>query len=485
MKQSVLYLLLFILPLVAESADSLAVELKKEKAAYEARRNTLEEMTRKRWQIREVYLSLLANKKEEQQKQQRTVEQRYSSLTLRREENLTAGNRRDMLQNKRDALREESQYRKEVLLQQLEKSQLQARSHSFPINRERRLLALQNRIPITPEKKSERELLATVATLRLQRLYRGAEVKRSVGTILSGSNEPLEVQLIRFGSLFALAMEQSDSAPVFYLTQIGTEESPLFKWENMEQTATEKDITALFTQDSSDTLFNGFVPVDLSGGTLFRNAPERETTLVKRAQAFFRSGGITMYPLAGLLIWALLIIIERIVYYLHYRFGHRKTVHKTLSLLEESKSKELMLFLKKRKDHFAKLATISLQCTEKKSKEKEEHIREYLLQESPRLEARLGTLAVIAASAPLLGLFGTVTGMIEMFNAITRYGTGDPKLLASGISEALITTETGLAIAIPLLLIHNMLRNRKNRILADLDIFATQLVNRTHTEDKG
>jgi len=90
----------------------------------------------------------------------------------------------------------------------------------------------------------------------------------------------------------------------------------------------------------------------------------------------------------------------------------------------------------------------------------------------PGLASHLNTLAVIAAVAPLLGLLGTVTGMISLFEVITRFGTGDPKLLAGGISEALITTEVGLIVAIPILLIHNYLRNRKNRIGSDLQLHA-------------
>ena len=105
-------------------------------------------------------------------------------------------------------------------------------------------------------------------------------------------------------------------------------------------------------------------------------------------------------------------------------------------------------------------------------------LREHLLREGPVLERHLDTLAVLAGASPLLGLLGTVSGMIRMFEAITRFGTGDPGLLAGGISEALITTQVGLAIAIPLLLVHNHLRNRANHLLGDMDLCAVTFVNR-------
>jgi biopolymer transport protein ExbB len=113
----------------------------------------------------------------------------------------------------------------------------------------------------------------------------------------------------------------------------------------------------------------------------------------------------------------------------------------------------------------------------------EKAVKELLLAEVPVLDKHLDTLAVIAGAAPLLGLLGTVTGMISMFESITSFGTGDPKLLAGGISEALVTTEVGLAIAIPVLLIHNFLRNRRNHIQADMEMYAMRILNRLWTEE--
>ena len=78
-----------------------------------------------------------------------------------------------------------------------------------------------------------------------------------------------------------------------------------------------------------------------------------------------------------------------------------------------------------------------------------------ILKEMPKLESGLNTIKVLAGVAPLLGLLGTVTGMIQTFQAITLFGTGDPKLMAGGISQALVTTVLGLVAAIPLLLVHS------------------------------
>jgi biopolymer transport protein ExbB len=102
---------------------------------------------------------------------------------------------------------------------------------------------------------------------------------------------------------------------------------------------------------------------------------------------------------------------------------------------------------------------------------------EALLRETPRLE-RLGpAILVIAAVAPLLGLLGTVTGMISTFDIITEFGTGDPKMLSGGISEALITTQLGLVVAIPAVLLGNAIGGRTEAVLSELDRAALQLVN--------
>jgi biopolymer transport protein ExbB len=92
-------------------------------------------------------------------------------------------------------------------------------------------------------------------------------------------------------------------------------------------------------------------------------------------------------------------------------------------------------------------------------------IDEAILREVPILERGLGFIKLIAAVAPLLGLLGTVVGMIITFQAITLYGTGDPKLMADGISTALITTVQGLVTAIPLILLHSFAAAKSRRLV--------------------
>ena len=101
---------------------------------------------------------------------------------------------------------------------------------------------------------------------------------------------------------------------------------------------------------------------------------------------------------------------------------------------------------------------------------------EQLAAESSKLNRGLPTVAVLAAVSPLLGLLGTVTGMIETFQSITLFGTGDPKLMSGGISQALVTTQLGLAVAIPLVLFHSILVGRANRLVERLGKYSSDLL---------
>jgi biopolymer transport protein ExbB len=103
---------------------------------------------------------------------------------------------------------------------------------------------------------------------------------------------------------------------------------------------------------------------------------------------------------------------------------------------------------------------------------------EAILREVPRLETWQGAIKVIAAVAPLLGLLGTVTGMIATFQAITLFGTGDPKLMAGGISQALVTTVLGLGVAIPLVLMHSAVASRSKALIELLEEQSAGIVAR-------
>jgi len=103
---------------------------------------------------------------------------------------------------------------------------------------------------------------------------------------------------------------------------------------------------------------------------------------------------------------------------------------------------------------------------------------EAIMRESSSLEKMLWAIKVVSVVAPLMGLLGTVTGMIRTFQAITLFGTGDPKMMASGISEALVTTMLGLYVAIPLVLLHALVSNTSKGVVEVLEEQAAGLIAR-------
>ena len=108
---------------------------------------------------------------------------------------------------------------------------------------------------------------------------------------------------------------------------------------------------------------------------------------------------------------------------------------------------------------------------------------EAILRESPKLERWLNFLKLGAGIAPLLGLLGTVTGMIKTFQAMMIYGAGDPQLMAGGISEALVTTMLGLIAAIPLLILHSFCASLARGVQSTLEEQSAGIVAR-HVENR-
>jgi len=108
-----------------------------------------------------------------------------------------------------------------------------------------------------------------------------------------------------------------------------------------------------------------------------------------------------------------------------------------------------------------------------------------MLGEAPRFKRSLPTLAVFATAAPLLGLLGTVAGMIDTFQSMALFGAGDPKLVSGGISLALVATELGLLVAIPVLLLHSWLSSKSNRLIQMLEEELTGLVAEREAKTHG
>jgi len=146
-------------------------------------------------------------------------------------------------------------------------------------------------------------------------------------------------------------------------------------------------------------------------------------------------------------------------------------------LVKSGKRKAALEACKRLKGSTARVVASAVRNIEKDRTHIEDIVSEQILHESAHLNRFGALIMVIAAVAPLLGLLGTVTGMISTFDIITEFGTGDPKLLSSGISIALVTTEVGLAVAIPALIFGNLLSGWAESIKDEMEKAALHVMN--------
>jgi len=161
-------------------------------------------------------------------------------------------------------------------------------------------------------------------------------------------------------------------------------------------------------------------------------------------------GGIIGYVIIGLGIVGLLMSLERLV---------------SLGLASQKVSAQLKSDKPGQDNPLGRVLLVAEEFKDSGIETLELKLGEAVFREVPRLTRSLLFIKIISVVAPLLGLLGTVTGMIVTFQAITLFGTGDPKLMAGGISTALVTTVLGLTVAIPVVLLHTLVSGRSKRIL--------------------
>ena len=190
-----------------------------------------------------------------------------------------------------------------------------------------------------------------------------------------------------------------------------------------------------------------------------------------------KAGGLVMVPLSLLALLAAGVVVERAAT-LRARAGSSvRAVEEILDRCRAGKPEEAEALAARGNGTTIRALRAALAERANGRGRMEEAVLEAVLHETPALERLLPLLAVLAGVAPMLGLLGTVTGMIATFDMIRLFGAGDPGLMAGGISEALIATAAGLVVAIPILLFHSAFSGRVDRILADAQRHSTTLVN--------
>jgi biopolymer transport protein ExbB len=238
-------------------------------------------------------------------------------------------------------------------------------------------------------------------------------------------------------------------------------------------------IKAMYTAPPTGDSAVVHVPVDvLLSSSLSREiAAQEELSWRDKVQRFMADGGPLMYPILGMFVLALLLAMERLWYWMRARKLNEALRDEVLALCEKQSWEEASEKAKSLKGARGKVIQTILSRAQQSRDAAEKSLQEVLVNEIPALERRVRSIQVLGALAPLLGLLGTVYGMIHLFEVITLHGTSDPKLLAGGISIALVTTETGLAVAIPVQLVHNFVRNRIEGLISSLEAEALRFLN--------
>ena len=220
------------------------------------------------------------------------------------------------------------------------------------------------------------------------------------------------------------------------------------------------------------------VTLDFSGGAALRQITHR-SGLVDQ----IKNGGPIVWPILIIGLVAFILVIERAVFLKGVHANADRVMGKVNELALEGRWRECDDMVKDKKGRpVYNVLKAGLQARGEERETLESVLQEGILKELPRLERFLPTLNIMGAIAPLLGLLGTVTGMIGTFHVITLYGTGDPRMMSGGISEALVTTMLGLAVAIPIMLMHTFLSRRVEHIVGDMEEKAVALTNIIHRE---
>ncbi|MEX2380747.1 MAG: MotA/TolQ/ExbB proton channel family protein [Opitutales bacterium] len=208
----------------------------------------------------------------------------------------------------------------------------------------------------------------------------------------------------------------------------------------------------------------GLFPFDPTLGQATRRA-EAQTTLVERVQA----GGVVMFPILALALGALIIALLKWIQIAGIKATAPGTLQEILNLLDNGRTQEAAQRARAVRGPVGKLLQAAVENAHQRREILEEILYEKILHSQPQLERYLPFLALTAAAAPLLGLLGTVTGMINTFQLITLFGAGDARTLSGGISEALITTQFGLGVAIIALLVHALLSRKAKGVIANME----------------
>ncbi len=317
-------------------------------------------------------------------------------------------------------------------------------------------IAEQGRFPGLPD-------ITGMINILWQQIAGAASVRLQRGPIVDRSGVTVEADILVVGD-FTAAYRSGEE--VGYLSPSPTG-GALFALANLPPRGLSRQLDSYMVGEAAA------VPLDITRGAALGQLAHQLNLWQK-----IGTGGPLIWPILGILLVALLIVGERLLFLWRTRLPADAFTERLTALAVDRNWPACRDECRRRLGKpLARVLAAGLDCYRQQRDVMENALQEAILREIPPLERFLSTLGMLAAIAPLLGLLGTVTGMIGTFDVITRYGTGDPRMMSGGISEALVTTMLGLSVAIPIMLVHTLLNRTIDNRIAHMEEKAMTLVN--------
>ncbi len=457
-------------------------DLNQKQARLEALKNelarvqdSLETAIARRWNAKQQYVEAREQDKEQLVRLRDEQERALMESSRVKEEQFAWRRRIEEKRNSVDAQRE-ARHIIRTTFEELLTHQADDVMKSFPLDREN------NRLQI----EEIREKVATTynisSSIREYAAFKADNLRQSRevdiiedATVLTDDGHPHTLHVARLGSVFAYGM--GSESQMIMIRQTGRLDAARFSVAEVKQLTLKENLAEHFPSWVEQGKVTGDIPTDILQNAESAQLISGETLGTQdRFIAFVKAGGPIMFVLLILPVWAVVLIVAKGMY-LYLRSRREKKGMKDITAFFKGDKSPPGSGVLKGKSTVEKMYNTCVSHHEWDRYSAEKALRGIMLEEFARLSRHLPMLAVIAGVAPLLGLLGTVTGMINLFQVITTYGTSDPKIMAGGISEALITTQTGLAIAIPVLLCHSWLKSRKTSLAAFLERNAIEVLN--------
>lgn len=311
--------------------------------------------------------------------------------------------------------------------------------------------------------------LLKAANLGMQRLQSSVGGYSFEGKALRNGTEAMQGDFGVFGPTVVFSSRDGKFQGVSPITQSGTEYPNVLGLKALDVSA----LASLFSSRS------GSIPIDGTMGKALE-VEANEDTLFDT----IKKGGLVGHCILGLGVISLLIVIFKLLQITRFPVPSRSSVNAIIDCLVTDRAEEASRLANQLQGMSGDLVRTGVQLFYEKRKVLEEALFEKLMGIKPQLDKFLPFLGLTAAVAPLMGLLGTVLGIIKTFQSMVLYGTGNAKNFSAGISEALITTAEGLIVAIPVLVLHGLMKSLAKAKSGDVEGIAIALMNGTTEIDR-